>query len=65
MREAMRGYSSYVSPFHRRRSRSFWGVCVVFGFCWVFWFCCLFLFAFHDFEINLGGKKKLYKDGPL
>ena len=25
MREAMRGYSSYVSPFHRRRSRSFLG----------------------------------------
>ena len=54
MRVALRGDRSHVSPFHRRRSRSFWGVClVVFG--WVFG--CLFVFfvwfAFHDLEINL------------
>ena len=45
MREALRGYSSYVSPFHRRRSRSFLGVCfgfVFFGFVWVLvWFLLL------------------------
>ena len=32
MREAMRGYPSHVSPFHRRRSRLFFGVLGLFWF---------------------------------
>ena len=50
LREAMRGCSSDVSPFHRRRSRSFLGGSVA---CLDFWGFCLLCFAFHDFEVNL------------
>ena len=45
LREALRGDRSHVSPFHRRRSRAFWGV--FFGFCVVgcLLLVCLFLFG--------------------
>ena len=39
MREALRGYPSRVSPFHRRRSRFFLGFLRVF---WRVGCCCLF-----------------------
>ena len=56
MRVAMRGDLSHVSPFHRRRSRSFLGVLC--GFClfgWVFLFgLCLFCFPrFRDQSSSL------------
>ena len=54
---ALRDNRSHVSPFHRRRSRSFWGVVfvlfVLFGWVFAVGLCLFCLVCFHDLEINL------------